>query len=231
MIREINLHARINKNTYIHPLEKLMITFISLILCSYTENIYIILFNIMLISILVLKSKVPLKIVGKFLAIGFTFSFMSIIPILFIGNNISILIIILRTLNGALTISLLSLTTPLDHIISLVSKSDFLRDVGDIAKSMERFLIIIEDEFNITFKAVKSRGGFNGYKNSIKDFGYVCSLVIKNLFSAWKEIRDGLNNRCYNGKHNYVFNFSINNKRLISIILYGIMSLILCIKI
>ena len=231
MIREINLHARINKNNSIHPLEKLMITLISLILCSYTVNIYIICINILLISVLVLRAEIPLVIVKKFLMIGLTFSLISIIPILFIGNNTSIVIIVLRTLNGAMTISLLSLTTPLDHIIALISKSEFLRDIGDIAKSMERFLILIEDDFNIIFKAVKSRGGFNGYKKSIRDFGYVCSLVIKNLFSSWKEIKDGLNTRCYNGRHNYSFEFSINTLRVISIIIYGIISLSLCIKI
>ena len=35
--------------------------------------------------------------------------------------------------------------------------------------------------FSTTFKAIKSRAGFCGFKNSVIDFGRTCGLVFKSL--------------------------------------------------
>ncbi|GAB6168922.1 cobalt ECF transporter T component CbiQ [Clostridium carnis] len=228
MIREINLYSLNSKYREIHPLEKIFLVIVSLVSCSYTKNIYFICFNILLIIVLNLLAKNPLKIVSKFLAIISLFSLFTAITLLIDRYTINyILILILRGINGGVSIGFLALTTPINHIVYILSKWEYTKDIGDIIKSMERFIIILEDDFSITLKAIKSRAGFNGFKGSVIDFGKLCGVSFKNLINRWKEIDLALKNRCYIGRHNYSYNFNKNNKIIIGIIIYTTITIIL----
>lgn len=226
MIKLISLYALNSKYAKVHPVEKLLLVLISLISCSYTENIFLITFNIIFFLILSIKANNPFNIIKKFLSITIVFSVVGTITLIFTYDLKYIIVLLLRGVNGGITISFLALTTPLNHIVYLMSKNSLTKEIGDIAKSMETFILIIEKDFEVTFKAMKSRGGFSGFKKSIKDFARVCSIVMKNLFFRWKEISEGLKNRCYKGKYNYSYNFNIDKKRILLLILYGI---IICI--
>lgn len=226
MIKLISLYALNSNYAKVHPLEKILLVFISLISCSYTENIYLILLNIIFFIILSIIAKNPFNIINKFLTIVIIFSIFTTITLIFTYDIKYIVLILLRGINGGLTISFLALTTPLNHIVYLMSKNNLTREIGDIAKSMETFILVIEKDFEITFKAMKSRGGFSGFRKSMNDFAKVCSIVMKNLFFRWKEISEGLKNRCYKGKYNYSYNFNFSKKRGLLILLYGIVILI-----
>jgi len=226
MIKLISLYALNSRYAKVHPLEKVLLVLISLIICSYTENIYLITLNIIFFIILSINAENPFNMVKKFLAIVTLFSIFTIINLIFDYDIKYIIIVLLRGVNGGITISFLALTTPLNHIVYLMSKSSLTKEVGDIAKAMENFILVIEKDFEITFKAMKCRGGFSGFKNSIKDFARVCSIVMKNLFFRWREMSEGLKNRCYNGKYNYRYVFNISKKRMLLIFLYGVVVLI-----
>lgn len=221
MLREINLYSNNSKLINIHPIEKILIISISLVGCSYTENIYIIAFNILLFFILNNIAKNPWRIIKKFLIISLIFSLSTTITMIWQHQSLdSILLIIFRGINGAITLSFLSLTTPINQIVALISKSENLRDVGDIIKSMERFIILLEEDFDITFKAMKARGGFGSFKKSLNDYGKAFGLILKNIFARWKEMNLSLKNRCYKGKFNYSFDFKINKKIILAITVY-----------
>lgn len=226
MIKLISLYALNSKYAKVHPLEKILLVLISLISCSYTENIYLISLNIIIFIILSIKANNPFNIVKKFLIIVIVFSIFTTITLIFTYDFKYIMVLLLRGINGGLSISFLALTTPLNHIVYLMSKNNLTREIGDISKSMETFILIIESDFEITFKAMRSRGGFSGFKESIKDFSRVCAIVMKNLFFRWREISDGLKNRCYVGKYNYSYSFIINKTRVLLIMSYGIVVLI-----
>ncbi|MFL7796593.1 hypothetical protein OIM93_06730 [Clostridium chauvoei] len=221
MIREINLYSLNSKYSYIHPIEKLILVLISLTVCSYIENPYIIFLNIVFFIVLNLIARNPIRIINKFLSIAIFFSIFTTISLIWQGNSINyIIILILRGINGALSISFLSLTTPINQIVYIIGKFEYTRDVADIIKSMERFIIVLEDDFKITFNAIKARGGFSGIKSSIKDFGKALGVSFKNLIFRWREINLALKNRCYVGKHNYSYNFKISKLRLSYLLIY-----------
>lgn len=226
MIKLISLYALNSRYSKVHPLEKVLLVLISLIICSYTENIYLITLNIIFFIILSINAQNPFTIVKKFLTIVTIFSLFTTINLIFNYDIKYIIIVLLRGINGGITISFLALTTPLNHIVYLMSKNSLTKEIGDIAKAMENFILIIEKDFEITFKAMKSRGGFSGFKKSIKDFARVCSIVMKNLFFRWREMSEGLKNRCYNGKYNYRYIFNVSKKRMLLILLYGVLVLI-----
>lgn len=221
MLREINLYSNNSKLFNIHPIEKILLISISLIGCSYTENIYIIAFNIFLLVLLNKIAENPWRIIKKFIIISLVFSISTAITMIWQGQSLtSILLIIFRGINGAITLSFLSLTTPINQIVALISQYESARDVADIIKAMERFIILLEEDFNITFKAMKSRGGFGNFKRSLNDYGKAFGLILKNIFSRWKEMSLSFKNRCYKGKFNYSFDFKINKKIILALIMY-----------
>ena len=229
MIREISLYSTNSRLSDIHPLEKLSLTIISLVGASYLNNNYLLITNILIFIILNNLSKNPISIINKFIIIALFFGVFTSISLWWQGYEYSyILTLLLRGINGALSISFLALTTPINHIIFLMSKSNWTRDIGDIMKSMERFIIIIEEDFSTTFKAIKSRAGFCGCKNSIRDFGRACGLVFRSLIFRWREINLSLKNRCYVGKHNYYYQFTSNKYRIILIGIYLILMILCC---
>lgn len=229
MVREISLYSTNSRLVDIHPLEKLSLTIISLVGASYINNNYLLIINILIFIILNNLSKNPISMVNKFIIIALFFGTFTSISLWWQGYGyIYILTLLLRGINGALSISFLALTTPINHIIFLMSKSKWTRDIGDIMKSMERFIIIIEEDFSTTFKAIKSRAGFGGFKNSIMDFGRACGLVCKSLIFRWREINLSLKNRCYIGKHNYYYQFNSNKSRVVLIGFYFILMILCC---
>ena len=223
MVREISLYSSNSCIANNHPLEKLALTMISLIGASYINDITVLICNILFFIVLNIIYKNPRSILLKFIVIAILFGMGTSLSLLWQGYDLKyILIILLRGINGALSVAFLALTTPINHIVYLFSKSKWTRDIGDIMKSMERFIIIIEDDFSSTFKAIKSRAGFQGCKNSIRDFGRACGLVFKALIFRWKEINLSLKNRCYVGKHNYYYDFKKSKINVLIIIIYGI---------
>jgi cobalt/nickel transport system permease protein len=101
-----------------------------------------------------------------------------------------------------------------------MSKWEYTRDIGDIVKTMERFIILLEGDFFISFNAIKSRGGFDGFINFIKDFGQCCGIVFRHMMIRWQDINLSLKNRCYQGRHNYSYEFRFKKLRLVFICLY-----------
>lgn len=228
LLRKINLYSSNSKLLNIHPIEKILLVVISLICCSYTKNIYLIFLNIFLLILLNVVAKNPWSIIKKFIYIALIFSISTAITMIWQGQSLeAILLIIFRGINGAITLSFLSLTTPINQIVAYISKYESIRDIADIIKAMERFIILLEEDFSIVFNAMKSRGGFRNFKSSLNDYGKAFGLILKNIFIRWKEISLSLQNRCYNGKFNYSFTFKINKKIMLGIISYFLIFVVL----
>lgn len=228
MLREVSLYSNNSLYSYVHPLEKVLLLVLSLIVCSYTEKNMVLIFNILLFSIINIKVRNPFKIVCKFLFASSLFGFITAITLYLQSYEYKfILTILLRGISGGITIAFFALTTPINHIVYFMNKNEYTRDIGDIIKSMERFLIILELDFNIVFNAIKSRGGFSGTKGAIRDFGKGCAVVFRNMMIRWQEINLSLKNRSYSGRHNYSYEFSVGKIRLLSIFIYFCIMLIL----
>lgn len=227
MLREINLYSNNCKLLNVHPIEKILLITISLIGCSYTENVYIIAFNICLFIILSIAAKNPWSLIRKFIIISMIFSISTAITMIWQDQSIIlVLLVIFRGINGAITLSFLSLTTPINQIVALISKYEGVRDVADIIKATERFIILLEDDFDLTFKAMRCRGGFGNFKKSLKDYGKAFGLILKNIFIRWEEMSLSLKNRCYRGRFNYSANFEIDRKIIVQIMIYFLVFLL-----
>ncbi|MBE6066850.1 MAG: cobalt ECF transporter T component CbiQ [Clostridium lundense] len=223
MLKLIMALARRSKLKHIHPLEKVCLAIIPIIIMGFAKNPIAIAINILMFIVLHIKIKNNLKIVSKFsLEIALFSAFSSITFVFDYGWNF-IIIIILRSISAGLCLSFFSLTTPIDQILYVLSKRKSLRDICDITKSMERFLVIISEEYNIMYNSMKSRGGFDSFNLKIKSTGKLAALLFVNTMERWKNIKEGIYSRGYRGYMPYIykeFHFSI--RRFVLVMLYNL---------
>ncbi|MCX7951631.1 MAG: cobalt ECF transporter T component CbiQ [Clostridiales bacterium] len=220
MLKNVDLYSRHSMARQIHPAEKFVFCVATIIITSSITNYYIILLNIALTTILHIYFKTPFKMVLKFASGILGFSLVSgAIFSLDLGLNFFI-IIFLRSLNSSLALTFLIFTTPLEDIFSYLKKFKFLTDTVDIMDMMLRFLYVLEDEINIINLSMKSRGGFLNLKSKIRDTAKMAAVLFINTLKRYFEIKDGMNSRCYTGKHANLKEFKFNLKRVFAIGIY-----------
>ncbi len=122
-----------------------------------------------------------------------------------------------------------SLTTPIDDMLYCLGKKEYLKDMCDIAKGMERFLVVINDEYNILYSSIKSRGGFDTFKLKIRNTGK-WQLFFYKYIKPMEIIKEGLDSRGYVGYVPYLDrDFDFSYIRFLSILSYIILMLLLVI--
>lgn len=221
MLKLIMALSRINKLTNIHPAEKVALSILPIIVIGFSHTAIPIVLNIMVFIFLHVYSKNNRKIVTKFtFEIGAFAAFSSITFVFDYGISYCG-IILLKSLSAGLCLSFFSLTTPIDDVLLVLSRHDWLKDLCDITKSMERFLIVIDEEYHILYNSVKARGGFDGVKLKIRNTGKMAGLLFVNTMNRWKVIKDGIDSRGYRGYTPYLTKeFEFSFLRFGSIFLY-----------
>lgn len=218
MFKLISILSKNSRIAHIHPIEKILLAVIPIILMGFSNSIYPLIFNILVFSILHVACRSPFKIVWKFTLAAAAFASISSITLIFDYGWYYCVVLVLRTLSSGICLSYLALTTPMDDILFLVSKNKYLRDISDIAKSMERFIMLIEDEYITLYKAIKSRNGFSSFSLKIRNTGKMAGLLFVNTMKRWQDIKDAINTRCYRGNMSYLqkeFDFSLVRMALV----------------
>lgn len=228
MVRLIMALARSSELSTIHPLEKVILTMGPIIIIGFSKNITIPILNILVFIILHIKAKNNKRVVLHFTMHILIFIIISSITFVFDYGIKFCMDIWAKGISAGLCLSYLSLTTPIDHILFYLSKKSYLKDLCDISKSMERFLITINDEFNILKNSIKSRGGFDSFSLKIKSTAKMAALLFINTMHRWTEVKFALDSRGFKGYIPYITrDFSFSNLRFISIIIYNILLIFL----
>ena len=232
MLRLLLSLSKTNRLTNIHPIEKVVLFLIPLIIMGFVENSYwIILFNLVVVIMYHIVLKSPKTIILKFTSGILIFTLFTSISMIFDQDINYIIVLILKSITGSLYIVLFTMTTPIDDVFYIGSKYNVTRDISDIAKSMIRYLILIEDEFSLIKSAMKSRGGFDTVEGKVKNGAKVMGVLFVNTMRRWRDISDSVNSRGYTGKTVYLekyFNFS--KKRLTLELIYILFLIIIVIK-
>lgn len=224
MFRQVSAFSKISLLAQRHPLEKIMLSIFPIVVLGYCKIYIPLIINVFIFIILHWRSKNPSNIVVKFTLGTAIFAMISSITFLFDYGLYASGVIVLKALNGGICLSYLALTTPVDHILLIGSRISFLRDICDIAKNMERFIFLIEDEYHILYNAAKCRGGFGSFKDKIMDTSKIAGLLLVNTLKRWREINDAVNARCYKGYMVYLKNdFSFSKIRIGYVFVYNIL--------
>lgn len=233
MLKLIMALSKINKISNIHPVEKIILSMFPIVAIGFCEKSIPIILNIIAFIILHLVCKNNKKIVVKFTLGIAAFAAFSSITLVFDYGLEYCGVILLKSLSAGLCLSFFSLTTPVDDVLLIFSKYSWLKDICDIAKSMERFLFLIDEEYHIMYNSIKARGGFDGLKLKIVNTGKMAGLLFINTMHRWKSIKEGLDSRGYRGYMPYLkkdFNFSY--LRLGNICIYMVfLSILIYIKV
>lgn len=228
MIKNVMALAKASRLSNIHPVEKLMLCIMPIIILGFYDNVIPIGVNILFFIALHSIIKNNRKIVMKFTVEITVFVAFSSLTFIFEKGAMYCLPLIMRATSAGLCLSFFALSTPLDDLLLLGAKTEYFRDFCDIAKSMERYIIIISDEFSIMHAAMKSRGGFNGYKNTVENMGKLAGLLFVNTMNRWKSINEGLSARGYNGITPYsAGDFAFSYKRFSLICAYDAILIII----
>ena len=222
MFRLVSILAKNSKLAYIHPIEKILLAVIPIILMGYSNSVYPLIFNILVFAILHVVCKNPFNIVWKFTLATAAFASISSIILIFDYGWYYCFVLVLRTLSSGVCLSYLALTTPMDDILYLCSRNTYLKDISDIAKSMERFIMLIEDEYVVLYNAIKSRNGFSSFSLKIRNTGKLAGLLFVNTMKRWQDIKNAINTRCYRGDMSYLQKeFDYSWLRIVLILLYN----------
>lgn len=230
MFRIVTAYAKNNKFSKIHPLEKALLCILPAFIIGFSSNFMLPAINIVMFLILHIIADNPLKLVFKLIGGVFLFTVFSSITFAFDYGIAYCLLVLVKCISGVCSLTFLMMTTPLDDFLNIFSRYEGLREICDIVKSMERFLILIEDEFLILNNSMKSRGGYDSFSLRVKNLSRVAGLLFINTLERWKEIRNALESRCYSGSTSYFYkSFSISKKRKYAICIYHIFLIMICI--
>ena len=208
-------------------MEKICLCILPLFLLGFSKTIFPPAVNILLFILLHIINRNPLYIVKKFTLGILLFSAISSIALLYDYGISSCLLLVIKTVSGGMTLSFFILTTPLEDLLYLASKNKFFLEICDIIKIMERFILLIEDEQNLLYRSLKARNGFTTLSLATKNMGKLAGSLFTNTMRRWKEIKQGLHSRCYNGTLYYTpKDFSFSKYRLGSLLLYNILLLL-----
>lgn len=230
MLRTIMLLSRTSKLSNIHPLEKAVLSIIPIVILGFTQNYIIVFCNILFFLFMNLIFKNNRKVFTKITLEVTAFAAISSITFVFDYGTLYTLTLILKSVSAGLCLSFFSLTTPIDDMLYCLGKKKYLKDICDIAKGMERFLVVINDEYRILYSSIKSRGGFDTFKLKIRNTGKMAALLFINTLNRWKIIKEGLDSRGYVGYVPYLDReFDFSYIRFFIIFTYIILMLLLVI--
>lgn len=225
MLKLILAMSKNSSVSYIHPIEKIFLSILPIVIIGFTHNSIPVILNIIMFIFLHLICKNNKKVVIKFSSEIAAFAAISSITFVLDYGIGYCTVIILKSLSAGLCLSFFALTTPMDDVLGIMAKHNWLRDICDIAKTMERFLVVINDEYIILHNSIKSRGGFDSFKLKIRNTGKIAGLLFVNTMYRWSSIKDGIDSRGYKGYMPYLqkeFSFSYLRFGAICIYILGL---------
>ncbi len=195
--------------------EKLAVFILPIIILGFNQQ-YIVpsLINMIFCLIMVKILEIPFKIYIRFIRGVSLFIIIGMIPLFIDGQTAKAVVVIFRSISSVSSVFLFSTTTPAEYIFYELHKIEFLKEFSEIARTMLRFLIIIEDEFRRIKYAMESRLGFSRNSEKLKNYAKLLGVLFLNCMNKWKEMEESLLSRGYRGELNFSSIVKRSSKRL-----------------
>ncbi|MGB9977118.1 CbiQ family ECF transporter T component [Thermovenabulum sp.] len=231
MIKEVILYSTSSRGRLVNPLEKLIFVLTAVISSNYFNAPLPFAINFTVFLFLHLYFKTPFNKVMKLLCEIAGFYFASSLVFLADKNIKGFLIANAKGVVNSSALTFLIFTTPVDDFLYLMSRTIFLKEIADLAKTMECFILLLEDELSLMILSAKARGGFDGFLNGIRSCAKIAALLLIDVLKRWKSIDEAISSRCFSGKIPYSKReFNRSGKRIILICLFAILEVILAVK-
>lgn len=199
---DIDQYAYSNQLRQIHPVEKALFAFMTMLVCLFANSIIISLVIITLMSLIIIfGAKIPSQFFMKLLLLPISFLFLATITIIMtitkgggeflfyfnifswkIGieaNNIMIALnLFLKSLGTISCLYFLALTTPMVELISILKRLKVPKIFIELMTLIYRFIFVLLETANLIRVSQVSRLGYSSVRNSF----YSVSKLVSNLF-------------------------------------------------
>jgi len=231
MIKEVILYSTSSRGRLVNPVEKLIFVLTAVISSNYFNTPLPFVINSGVFFFLHLYFKTPFNKVLKLIAEIAGFYFASSLIFIADKNIKGFLIANAKGVVNSSALTFLIFTTPVDDFLYLMSNTVFLKEIADLAKTMERFILLLEDELSLMILSAKARGGFDGFLNGIRSSAKIAALLLTDVLNRWKSIDEAISSRCFSGKIPYSKRkFNRSGKRIILIFLFTVLEIVLAVK-
>ncbi|WP_394214183.1 cobalt ECF transporter T component CbiQ [Thermoanaerobacter kivui] len=219
----IDSYSYTNRMYNVHPVEKLLFAFLTMILCfkfdAYT-NIAVI---ILMFVVTVFKAKIPAKVYIKLMLIPYSFLIISILTLVInvvedksialVSFNIfgitlgitakgvsTAIILFFRALAVVSCLYFLALTTPVVDIINVLKKFKFPSLFLELLQLIYRFIFVLIQAADDIYISQDSRLGYATLKNGYRSLGLLISSLFIKSYKDSQDLYIALEARCYNGE-------------------------------
>jgi cobalt/nickel transport system permease protein len=168
--------------------------------------------------LIIFQAKIPLKFYLKFLAIPFTFGFITFLFMsLFFGVGATILnlgifnlavtedgfnlglLLFSRVLGGFTCMAFLALTIPMTELFSELERFRIPQIVMELAMLMYRFIFLFLSEGINMYHAQETRLGYSSLNKSFKSMGMLGSNLFIRTWIKGEQAHIAMESRCYTG--------------------------------
>jgi cobalt/nickel transport system permease protein len=135
------------------------------------------------------------------LAIALTLNFDGGITIVFHRKDILRAVVVsLKALGAVSATYTLSLSTPMDEIVSILGKLRLPEVLCELMRLMYRYVFILMDSQARMRNSATARLGYDGFGRSIKTFGLVCSNLLAVSFRRASDYYNAVESRSFGGR-------------------------------
>jgi cobalt/nickel transport system permease protein len=249
MENTLDIYAHHNGLKDVNSYFKVLFAILTMIVCLVSTSPVIPIFiSIFIAFLLIFLAKIPLKFYLKFISIPFIFGFLTFVLMsLFFGMNeqwfniglfnlavykdgFNLGFLVFTRIMGCFScLGFLSLTTPTNHLFSLldsleISKIGFKipKIVLELAMLMYRFIFVFLEETSNMYHSQETRLGYSTFNNSIKSMGMLASNLFIKTWLRGDQVYMAMESRCYDGsikirKHESIKNIGNFNLALLAI--------------
>lgn len=208
---------------YVNPQLKMLIGISSLIMCLMSINgVVALIVAIVMVVITLQYGKIKKYVYCKMIVIPFWFILLSGLVLLvdisthkigfinipiFSGylsitkeNLKTAIIVSLKAFCGMNCLYMISLSTPLNEIISVLKKCKVPEIMIELMYLIYRFIFILLETYNNMKIAADTRLGYINLRRSYQSFFGICSNLLVISFQKASRSFDAMEARCYNGK-------------------------------
>ncbi|WP_245526710.1 cobalt ECF transporter T component CbiQ [Acetohalobium arabaticum] len=199
---DIDQYAYSNQLRQVHPVEKALFTFMTMLVCLVANSIITSLAVItLMVGVVIFKAEIPLQFLIKLLLLPISFLFLATVTVVITitnsggdflfyfnlfgwkigvgaGSLIKALNLFLKSLGTVSCLYFLALTTPMVELLSILKRLKIPKIFIELMILIYRFIFVLLETANLIRVSQVSRLGYSSFKNSF----YSLSKLVSNLF-------------------------------------------------
>ncbi len=240
---KIDQYAYINRLAHVHPLEKMVLALVTMIIClvfsSPATSLIVIL---SMAGMVIWLARIPASFFLKLMLAPVAFLLLSVLTVAFVwvkdpagllwGFNVGCYTVgvtsrglitagalLLKSLGAVACLYFLSLTTPMVDILSVLKALRMPPLFIELMSLVYRFIFVLLDTADKIYTSQASRWGYATLKTSYSSLGQLVSNLFTKASRNYQMLYTTLTSRCYTGELNVLESSHVISRRNILLII------------